>query len=71
MTGTRLFLAKLESQPAAAIAGLAADYATYAAMVLFFILLWIFRWPLWVLERVTRREVRRAVIDMVAKVAHG
>jgi hypothetical protein len=71
MTGGRLFLAKLRSRPAAALAGLAVDYATYVAMVLFFIALWTLRWPLWLLERATGRQVRRAVIDAIAKVAHG
>jgi hypothetical protein len=71
MTGTRIFLVKLKARPAAALAGLAFDYATYAAMVLFLVLVWTFRWPLWLLERLTRRAVRKAVIDIVAKLSHG
>jgi hypothetical protein len=71
MIGTRLFLAKLRTRPAAALGGLALDYATFAAMVPFFVLLWVFKWPLRLLERITGWRVRKALVDAIAKVAHG
>ena len=71
MIGTRLFLAKLRTRPAAAVGGLGMDYATYAAMVAFLVLLWTFKWPLWLVDRVTGWRVREAVINTIAKVAHG
>ena len=71
MIGTRLFVAKLRARPAAAVAGLLRDYATYAAMVPFLILLWVFKWPLWLVDRMTGWRVREGVIKAIAKVAHG
>ena len=71
MTGIRLFSAKLRARPAAAIGGLALDYATFAAMVPFFVFLWAFKWPLRLLEDITGKRVRKAVVDAIAKVAHG
>jgi len=71
MIGLRLFLAKLRARPAAAVIGLALDYATFAAMVPFFVLLWAFKWPLWLLDRSTGWHVRKAVVNAIAKVAHG
>jgi len=71
MIGRRLFLAKLRARPAAAVTGLVLDYATYAAMVPFFVLLWAFKWPLWLVDRMTGWRVRKAVINAIAKVAHG
>lgn len=71
MSGLRLFLAKLRARPTAALAGLLLDYATYAAMVPFFVLLWTFKWPLRLLDRVTGLRVRKAIVDAIAKVAHG
>jgi len=71
MIGTRLFLAKLRTRPAAAVGGLALDYATYAAMVPFFVLLWAFKWPLGLVDRMTGWRVREAIVDAIAKVAHG
>jgi hypothetical protein len=71
MSGIRLFLSKLRSRPAAAVAGLLLDYATFAAMVAFFVLLWAFKWPLWLVDRMTGWRVREGVIKAIAKVAHG
>ena len=71
MIGTRLFLAKLRARPAAAVGGLLLDYATYAAMVPFFVLLWASKWPLWLVDRMTGWHVREAVISAIAKIAHG
>ena len=71
MSGTRLFLAKLRKRPVAAVAGLLFDYATFAAMVPFFVLLWVFKWPLWLVDRMTGWRVREAVINVISKVAHG
>lgn len=71
MTGPRLFLAKLKARPRAALGGLAVNYATYVAMVVFFIWLWVLRWPVWLIERVLRRHARKAIIDAVARIAHG
>ena len=71
MIGPRLFLARLRARPGAAAKGLALDYATFAAMVPFFVLLWACKWPLWLLDRITGWQVRQAVINAIAKVAHG
>ena len=71
MIGIRLFLAKLRKRPTAALIGLLLDYATYAAMVVFFVLLWVSKWPLGLVDRLTGWHVREAVIDAIAKVAHG
>jgi len=71
MTGIRLFGMKLRERPAAAIWGLALDYVTFAAMVPFFVFLWAFRWPLRLVEDITGRRVRKAIVDAIAKVAHG
>ena len=71
MIGIRLFLAKLCKRPATALVGLLLDYATYAAMAAFLVLLWVSKWPLGLVDRVTGWRVREAVIAAVAKVAHG
>jgi hypothetical protein len=71
MTGWRLFLAKLRTQPWAALGGLILDYLTFVAMVVFFLLLWALRRPVALVERLAGREVRGPIIRAVAKVAHG
>jgi hypothetical protein len=71
MTGVRRFLDKLQRQPGRALLDLTVDYATYAAMCLFFIWLWAMRGPLWLLGRATGRSVQRALVGAVARVARG
>jgi hypothetical protein len=71
MTGWRLFLAKLRVSPWAALGGLVVDYLTFVAMVVFFVLLWGLRWPVWSAERIVGRGVRGAIIGAIARVAHG
>jgi hypothetical protein len=71
MTGLRRFLDKLQRQPGRALWDLAVDYATYAAMCLFFIWLWAMRGPLWLLGRATRPRAQRALVDAAARVARG
>jgi hypothetical protein len=71
MTGWRLFRAKLRERPWAALGGLLADYLTFVAMVVFFVLLWGLRRPISLVERVSGRAVRATIIDAIARVAHG
>jgi hypothetical protein len=71
MIGLRLFLSKLKHQPGRALWHLALDYATYLGMCLFFIWLWVLRGPIRLLGRRSRRTVTRALVDAVARVAHG
>jgi len=71
MRGIRLFLDKLKRRPGNALGALAVDYLTYFAMCLFFLWLWALRGPMRLLGRRRGRMVRRALVDAVARVAHG
>jgi hypothetical protein len=69
--GLRLFGAKLRKRPGAAVAGLLADYATYAGMVVFWFFLAASARPLAWLERRARRPIRARIIAWVARRARG
>jgi hypothetical protein len=71
MSGIRLLLDKLKHQPGHALRDLALDYATYFAMCLFIIWLWVMRGPIELLGLRRSRSVRRALIDAVARAARG
>jgi hypothetical protein len=67
--GVRLFVARLRREPAAALAGLAVDYATFSAMCAFGVGLVVLRAPLAAAERVTGAPLRQRLIDLVARAA--
>ena len=69
--GLRLFAAKLRKRPIAALAGLLADYATYAGMMAFWFFLVTSARPLAWLERRARRPIRARIIAWVARRARG
>ena len=71
MTGVRLFAARLRREPLRALGALGLDYATFAAMCAFCLLLWALRAPLGALARRTGRPIRERLIDAVARVAHA
>ena len=71
MTGVRLFVARLRREPLRAAGALALDYATFAAMCVFCLLLVVLRAPLRALARLTGRPVRERLVDLVGRVARA
>jgi hypothetical protein len=71
MKGVVLFAGQLRTRPLGAVAGLVVEYLGFVAGCLFALLLLVTRVPLRAVDRITRLDVRRRVIDAIARVSPG
>ena len=71
MRGLTLFGAALRRRPLPALGGLLLEYLGFVSAILFVLLLLLTRVPLRVLDSLTGWEIRRRIIDAIARVSPG